>query len=679
MRLREGCFLEIVGSRGLGGQHDLVTLDQSALAPYSCVYIGRRHPLIFIRWRSHLPYHFTSLAMRAHQTTCYVFRTAASFMLLLASTTSCTSLIAGMVNTDVLTTTHRKKPHLFANAGFEAVATPNWPPNIEGGSPAETTLRGVLNRHFGLHASGCELTPNSSGKDFVPNDIERFTRTNLDQRVAQLDVAGRNLMFYLHTSAERDLPFDQIVPVPSRVFTRHTADAGGLALGGEFLIASQEGFPAWASRRNCAAYLHAALQANLSVPPASLRTALESDMNHRSTLVVVEGWFVSPLTAVVQGTDRRSNYARMVLWDLYRTEPDLRGGAHYLKEFRGLMVARALDRESSRRVEASIDLNQPLPVGNVTASVAGGYKASNLFSVSDWTTIIYDLFGPAYPRERAYATLPSADELRVQFSSISVSHGQDRAMSNGVDHTHWVDIEGIPDRMCNAGYWQLHDLGQGVYRTSPAVTLRARPREENVCRFEVSGRPVAALFPGSSRVNVSYTIRTTEQASVAGQRLGRRIEIPIETVNEPRPALGIAQPVAMLHTNAPERKFSLRWILNVTFVDANNTVRYDGEARTRDEDVTLVCGGESFAASAEGFARSVGGNRFYEVVIQTGATLSHEILDVTTPSQQPCTVNLTMSVPLRGSAEALVTLNAVRLEFPSSRPQAPSSSSATRE
>ena len=539
---------------------------------------------------------------------------------------------------------------------LEEYRTNEWPPER---SYSRISLGYALQKTFKKHCEYCGFATPDGRRDYVPQDISKFLgKRDLRTKVETADIRGGGLLYYLFNGEERLQAFDEINYSPSRIFRLNS-------VANQFAINPDENFDSFILHKTCSGYLKAALDAGIEPPYLAFRTALDTDSRRQSSVLALSGSFLSPLHLVLSANDFRTTEAMMKLWSFYRENPSYINNAYYLREFEGVMIKHITAAEENFKIETegSLNLTAPLPA-HLKASFGIGKGSKLSFMGNDWETIIYTDFEGVYDKQRLFSPLPSPSDIRRYLSGIQpvFQNAQDLPlMIEGVEHKHFLIVEGIPENMTN-NFWTIEKVQAGVYDGLPS--LAAEPFYDKQsgatgCRFTITGRPLASNFQGPidgrpSKLNVQYRIRSTE--AVNGEYLSFDINQEIQTSAHPIAAINDGQ---FDLSKKDGWEFAFQWKFAIEVEDRYNPVNFDlqpyiGNLLVRRSDKELnvrIVKVEPDAAR----------KRFY-VTLETQETFPLDRIDNT----NMLSYNLALDIHLKSQRSAVTSVRPLRsiLRFP---------------
>ncbi len=446
-----------------------------------------------------------------------------------------------------------------------------WPPER---SYSRVSLGYAMQRIFKRHCEYCGFATPEGKRDFVPEDISKFLgRRNLRTRVETADIRGGGLLYYIFTDGDILMPFDEVNYTPSRVFRLNSVN-------NQFVVNPDENFDSFIFHKTCSGYLKAALDAGIEPPYAAFQAALDTDSRRESSILALSGSFTSPLDYILKANDYRTTEAMMKIWEFYKENPEYIGNAYYLREFEGVMIKHITSAEENYKIEmeGGLNLNAPLSA-RLKANFSLGRGGATSFFGNDWETILYTDFEGNYEKRNLFSPMPSPEDISNYLSGINLvfQKAQDLPlMIEGVEHKHFLIVEGIPENMTN-NFWVIENVQPGVYAGQPSLAAQPYYDAESDtygCRFTISGRPLSSNFRGPidsrpSKLNVAYRIRS--QQPVGGQYLYFDINEEIQTSSHP--IANIADGAFDL-TKKEGWDFAFQWKFAIEIEDQYNPVNF---------------------------------------------------------------------------------------------------------
>ncbi len=533
-----------------------------------------------------------------------------------------------------------------------------WPPQR---SYARLSLGYALQRKFRRHAEYCGFAVTDGRRDYVPADISKFLgRRDLRTKVETADIRGGGLLYYLFLEDELGTAFDYLDFSPSRVFRLENTE-------NQFVVNPDENFDTFILTKNCGSYLKASLDAGIEPPYAAFKAALDTDSRRESMVLALSGSFLSPLKVILDANDYRTTEALMKLWKFYLDNPQYVGRAYYLREFEGVMIKHITSAEESLLVETSGGLNLNGPLGaHLKTSFGLGASSLNTFSGSDWETVVFAEFEREEDRYDLFSPLPSPAHIRRYFESIQPVYQQSSdfpLMSEGVEHKHFLIVEGIPENMTN-NFWEIAEVTPGVYEGQPVLEAEYFSDDHGAgCRFTVTGRPLPANFLGGpeKRLDLRYEIRS--RYPVGGEYLRFIVNQEVQTSRHP-----VAKVVDGSYdlSKKDNRRFALQWITEIEIEDSENPIDfsstpYIGNLEVRRSDKRLNV---KIVEVEPDVAR-----KRLRLVLETQEAFPLERID----DLNLLNYNLSLDIHLKSRRSEVRSVRPVKgiVSFPSIRPEAP--------
>lgn len=549
----------------------------------------------------------------------------------------------------------------------------NWPPER---SYSRISLGYALQQKFKTHAQYCGFDlPGDSRRDYVPSDISRFLgKRDLRTKVETADIRGGGLMYYIFHESEMMQPFNVMSYSPTKIL-----QINGLA--DQFAINPNENFDTYILTKTCGGYLKAALDAGIEPPYAALRAALETDSRRESTIMALSGSFVSPLKLVLDANNDETTEVMMKLWKFYADNPKYINQAYYLREFEGVLIRHVSSAEENRKIEmeGGLNLSGLLPA-RLKTSFGVGSASQGSFAGTDWETIIYaDFEEKGGSRNQLFSKLPSPEYIRRYFENVAPVFQKSKdfpVMTEGVDHKHFVIVEGIPEGMTN-NFWEIESVKPGVYNGTP--TLQAEYFKDSKtgsfgCRFTINGKPLRANFEGTaatrpSRLPLSYAIRSKNP--IGGEYIRFYVNEEIQTSAHPVASIGAGE---FDLTKKEDRKFAFQWKFEVDIEDSYNPVDFNetpyiGNLTVRRSDKNLNVRLAKIQPDAN--------RKKFIITLETFDTYPLDKIDDVNMQ----TYNLALDVYLKGKISNNTSVRPLRgiLYFPSIKPDQPKEEVAEKQ
>lgn len=412
-------------------------------------------------------------------------------------------------------------------------------------------------------------------RDYIPADIKSFTRLNLDSiKVESIDINGNSLLRYLFINDQISLELDKIIPTPDRIIEIPNVPPIANVL-------NRTDFPTSFYSKNCSGIIKVALDANISPPIAALKSAINQDSKKESALIAYEGWFQSPIYKIISDKNSITTSLYCNLWNIYNNKPEYDGKSFYLKQFKGVLIGRTASSSEYKSLEVSGSLNLSSPIAGANIDAKYGLNISNDFSGKDWQTLVYRIFNSTYLRNDMFSLLPNSDEIQNYFKTIKYTvktQDGNELMAEGKEHTHYIEIEGIPDFLISSQQWKLADISPNLYESLPSFNVTSTIDSKGNttgCRFEITGIPNKNFFNGDIKskagsILVSYCIKS--ESAVNNKQLIINVSKSFNTSVQPIPSFSNDNKWQI--EDIGNGKFKIKWKTTVTFSDNENPVDY---------------------------------------------------------------------------------------------------------
>ncbi len=545
---------------------------------------------------------------------------------------------------------------------LEEYRSENWPPKRP---HYRHTLGYTLQNKFKKHTEFCGFAISGRRRDYVPDDITKFLgKRDLRTRVETADIRGGSLLNYIFKIEELNYSFDDISYSPTRIFRM-----GQIA--DQFVVNPDASFDSFLLTKNCSGYLKAALDAGIEPPYAAFAAALNTDDRKESSIVALSGSFISPLHLLLESNDQRTVEALLNLWSFYKENPAYINRAFYLREFEGVMIKHVSTAEENLRIERELGLNINLPLAaHLQANLGWENTSQTTFSGTDWETIIFADFNENYRKEDLFSPLPGPDDIEEYFQTIQPIYEKARdfpLMTEGVEHRHFMIVEGIPEEMTQ-NYWVLDNVSKGVYEGKPGLQANYFQNEDGSygCRFTIIGQPSSDNFRGPNayrpgKLDVSYQIRSRE--AVGGEYLTFNVNHEIQTSSHPIAEIKEGE---FDLSKKEDRKFAFQWTFDIVIEDDENPV--DFAERPFIENLIVRKSDQTLNLHIADI-RAIPNRNMYQVVLETQKTFSLDRID----DRNMLAYNLTLDVHLpmlRSAARSVRPLKGI-LNFPSIKKEEP--------
>jgi len=536
-----------------------------------------------------------------------------------------------------------------------------WPPER---AHSRVSLGYALQHVFRRHCEYCGFETPEGRRDYVPQDVGKFLgRRDLRTKVETADIRGGSLLYYIFVGEDIALSFDELAYAPSRVLRLNSVED-------QFVANPDENFDSFILHKTCSGYLKAALDGGIEPPYAAFRAALDTDSRRESSVLALSGSFVSPLHLILQANDRRTTEFMMKLWRFYQEHPEFINNAYYLREFEGVMIRHVTSAEENFQIETEggLNLNAPLSA-RLKANFSLGKGRKGSFSGNDWQTILYTDFEGNYQKQKLFSPLPRPEQVSRYLQGIQLvfQKAQDLPlMIEGVEHKHFLIIEGIPENMTD-NFWVIENVQPGIYEGMPSLSAQSFSDPESQaagCRFTISGRPLATNFQGPvesrpSKLNARYRIRSKE--AVNGVFLSFDINEEIQTSSHPIASISEG---SFDLAKKDGWNFAFQWKFAIDIEDRYNPVNfkaqpYIGNLLVRRSDKELNVRIAKVEPDLE--------RKRFHLTLETQETFPLDRIDNT----NMLSYNLSLDVQLENQRSSATSVRPVKgiLKFPAIRPE----------
>lgn len=580
-----------------------------------------------------------------------------------------------------------------------------WPRDyVPGKTYTPRSLGEELMPYFRDHAQACGLFSGLNmafpDRDYIPSEIQNYTGTPLNTRVAPVRrLMGENVFYYVFpqlTSGppQADLAFEPLFATDEAGVSRT------FGLSRDYPVLPEKSENAWRVRQTCGGYLNSHLSSSVEgqqgpplIPYGAFKAAVQSDRELKSSVVGVSGTFTSPLTRLLNEDEITPDAInlKLRLWYHYRQQAAQGKLSQYLEQmrllggFRGLMISRATESGSINALDANgvmtLDLNRML---NVEGKLDARYSVKNTFDAVVYNTLIYcnDQSCDLKP-----LALPAPEALLSSFKRIQPEGGQDAfsAIQPGRTLRFWQDVAGIPDTYCNPGQarWQLDMTKNGeIFNPAlkPRLSVAPLPLDRDGvqrCRFMVEGqlrsdRSADQLAGGQPQLELGFELVNTDPLKHQDQSLQLRIpgRMVFSARNQIQPVVLGKEPVSYERVGSDPRRMTLKWEFDVMFREEQAgapLVDYGRMSRLSARSTELIrllenrlekAGDERLEIRAVPDAQE---RQFYRVTV-----LSSKRIDFSEPgslADEPYTLKTELQVPLKNKETQSVPLE-LRLSYP---------------
>ncbi|MDC0711495.1 hypothetical protein POL68_23695 [Stigmatella sp. ncwal1] len=396
-----------------------------------------------------------------------------------------------------------------------------------------------LNHRFKTLVQQCRVVPadekvkpgDYEGRNFLPNN---FAMTPQELEVIPITQSWHSSLLFLYpfTQAEMEayIAHASTPATPVRALNEQhllsERDVTTEELAFDILPRNTPGIDAILYRQSCATYVSANSGGGVSLPLASVQSALDAQLSSGGRASLATGFFESPFTDMLDGGGARSLYARMLLWERYRRSPELLASPVYgLKAFKGAVLLGAAAQTTGTKL--TVDASVGGGTGSVSGRLTAGsrYEGSSEYSEESFKTLIPSLDSSAFRQ------LEDPKAIQAAFRDIytpTVLEASER-LTSGKVHEHRFTIAGLPSTMCQAR-WDVSGVSPGLYESPPSVlglpsvnTTQGVPQ----CTFVVRGMPKNSFIVASGPPAIQYTL-TSDLAITQG---GERVALAFTPVN----------------------------------------------------------------------------------------------------------------------------------------------------
>jgi hypothetical protein len=388
-----------------------------------------------------------------------------------------------------------------------------------------------LNHRFKTLVQQCRVVPSSEkvkpgdyeGRNFLPNNFA-MTQQELDVIPITQSWHSSLLFLYPFTEDERQAYMAHAaaprtgVPALNEQHLLTEQDVVTEDLAFDILPRSTPGIDAILYRQSCATYVSANSGGGVSLPLASVQSALDAQLSSGGRASLATGFFESPFADMLDGGGARSVYARMLLWERYRRSPELlQGPAYVLKAFKGAVLLGAAAQTTGTKLSIDASVGGGTGVLSGRLSSASRYEGSSEYSEESFKTLIPSL------NESAFRPLEDPKSIQATFRNLYTPTGLEppERLTSGKVHEHRFTLAGIPSTMCLAR-WEVSGVTPALYDGLPSVlglpsvnTTQGVPQ----CTFVVRGMPKNNFIVTSGPPAIRYTLTSDLAITVGGERV----------------------------------------------------------------------------------------------------------------------------------------------------------------
>lgn len=358
------------------------------------------------------------------------------------------------------------------------------------------TLGAALEHRFEVMLKGCRVGKlDKVERSSVPAVLQQAMDRSLIQPVTSIDgQSSWNLFRYVS-------PTRRINLLGSSSFNDYLTD-GTLP---QFMLPRPDpGSSSVFYRQSCASVVRAALAANLAIPVASVKSAVESGFETHTELAIVQGRFFSPLSILLSPSQPRSARHRALLgiwlWYANRPGPVVDGEFFYLAGFNGVALYNL--QKGAARTVGTVRGRAGLatPIGGVEADFSAALTQEASTEVESFETYLFpppnlrgDLASARESLPYQVEQLPTPEEISRAWYDVQptmVSHTAD-SLFDGFEQSISVRylVPEIPPLLCARNLWE-----EGSQLGSATFTMVAQA--DTNCQVDIAVRThSSAEFP----------------------------------------------------------------------------------------------------------------------------------------------------------------------------------------
>ena len=456
----------------------------------------------------------------------------------------------------------------------------SWPPTSK---PIyeNNTFGKILEEEFESHCSKCitniRINPN---KSYIPqeDDVTKL----LNEPIESAKISGENIFFFCFSDNEKAADLSAVSFNPSKVLQ--------LGLQNKFVIKDVTGYTGFYYSSNCSGYVKSTVTGNTKLPYIALDGSIQNDVVKNSTIVLIKGWFSSPISEILAGRSLEKNLLYSSLWTFYNNNVNLRNTkVNYLNEFQGYLLKRFSSSELRSSIGLTANVNVTVPSSSFSADAQLLSNMTNLFKSNNWITIRSKSFDADYPKQTLFRELPTLDQTIEYFATIqSASKSLDgELLSVGKPHKHFHFFKGLPKEL-SVDYWVIESVTPSIYDgeimgLSIDSKYVANEIGEYGCRIDVEGTPSSSLFGTSLKpfYDVEFTLRSKD--AIDGKYLKLKSKIRINTSEAPRiirldeGLVDYSKVVSSSVGSNPEFMWTLNFLVDVSgsSVDTNSPIQIE--------------------------------------------------------------------------------------------------------
>ena len=338
---------------------------------------------------------------------------------------------------------------------------------------------------------------------------------------------------------------------------------------------------------DCGSVVNLAANASFgaSLPVATFSAALKGTYSSTSSgrLALVTGLFRSPIAQLLDGTAPEQLYARLLLWDFYRRNPNLIGQPlSFLSQMRGVTVYEFSNAATSLDGSVQVSAGVTFPF----ASASGTFKDQVTNNVnSSFTGFSWAVLGDAQKRPvLVYTTVPQAADLSATIQSAELIRDPNftQIVTADVPYISKERLHGVPSIMCNDQLWapnpaqvKTGDTLVGTLSLLPGATPDKDADGTPSCTFSIQLTTQSSLFSGQDSTSFALDYKLTSTISNGQSPVTFSAQVPkLELATDTSPQLfGNGPSTFDPNQPAPAPGFHhLVWTVNLALVDPKNSV-----------------------------------------------------------------------------------------------------------
>jgi hypothetical protein len=443
-----------------------------------------------------------------------------------------------------------------------------------------------MNRQFQRLAGDCRIFPQVFSQseldahDFIPTDL---TISQADALRVPVEVPWHANQVFLYPFTRREmLSYVAFVgvdsqpatspdsPTESHLLQPRTFERSGVAaLEADVIPQPMAGVSDNLYRQACSSYVSVRAGAGVSLPAASVQSALESQYSAGGRASVLAGTFNSPFASMYASPDYRGLYARLLLWQRYRETPALAAEVelYLLRQFSGAVLHSSLVTSSGTRASVQSSVGGSAGVASGSAEASASFEFDSKASRRTYSTMITRLSSDSFVRlDGPEAIVQRLREVGAQLVAVA-----EEPLASNRTNTHRVTVAGVPGGLCSGG-WSIANVAPATfYRNSPTVRAIEGPfGAPPQCTFEISGYPLeATINTPDGPPALSYELVAPPSTAIRDLRL----KIPVQNVQlsaSRHPVLAGSTPTADAVASGEQVSYVIRVPFEI--IDSGNPV-----------------------------------------------------------------------------------------------------------